>query len=136
MSLLLALTSAVVEQLVAIGGGIGHAKRPRPQLAVVTVDGQDYRVPIAKLQAFLDSLKKEVQASEVVKRKVKKIRKAATPKFEVPRIVVKSAPAEYLPMVQQQVDRSNEIMAVLWQRAIELALMELEDEETLMMLLT
>ena len=124
------------EKLVAIGGGIGHGKKAKPQLVVVTVDGQDYRVPIAKLQAFLDSLKKEVQTSEVVKRQVKKIRKAATPKFEAPRIVVKSAPVEYLPMVQQQVDRSNEIMVALWQRAIENALMELEAEETLLLLLT
>lgn len=118
------------------GGGIGHGKRQKPQIIVVTVDGLDYRVRLENLQAFLDALKTEAKKEEVVKRKVQKIRKAATPKIEAPRIVVKSAPVEYLPMVQQAVDRSNEVMSVLWLRAIERALMELDDEETLLLLLT
>ncbi len=117
------------------GGGIGHGKRQKPQIVVVTVDGLDYRVRLENLQAFLDALKTEAKKEEVVKRKVQKIRKAATPKIEAPRIVVKSAPVDYLPMVKQAVDRSNEIMSVLWLRAIERALMELDDEETLLLLL-
>lgn len=119
----------------AVQGGGFSRSRNSPQIVVVSVDGQDYRVSIYTLQAFLDALKKDVQTSEVVKRKVQKIRKAKSPVVEAPRIVVKSAPVEYLPMVQQQVDRSNEIMAVLWLKAIERALLELDDEETLMLLL-
>lgn len=122
------------------GGGIGHGgkKHKKPDIVVVTVDGQDYRVPVNQLQAFLDGIKEEAKKPEevikkVAKRKAKKPAKASAP----PQVIIKSAPADIMQFVRAQVDRSNEIIASIWAGTLarKVREMEIDEEESIILLL-
>lgn len=120
-------------------GGISHGgKRKKPQIAVITVDGQDYRVPIDQVQAFLDRMREQVVKPEKAIAKVEK-KKAKAPKkaYEPPVIVVKSAPPDVMQMISARVDRSNEIIRKMWEGTIlrRIREMEIDDEEAIILLL-
>lgn len=112
----------------ATGGGFSRAGR-RPQIVVVSVDGQDYRIHIDNLAEFLESIKEDVKETGKPKAKAKVSRTKA------PQVVIKSAPAEFIATVESAVDRVNEQLSVVWLRYLERNLQELEDEEVLALLL-
>lgn len=108
------------------GGGFSR----KPKLAVITVDGQDYRVPIEKLPQFLSRIRDEVsQVGTVRKKQKKKVKQTA------PVVRVKFAPVEYKATVQAEVDRTNELIAEMWSRVLARLINDLEDEEILVLLL-
>ena len=126
----------VAVKVIASGGGIGHGSKKTkktPDIAVVTVDGQDYRVPIKELPAFLARKREELQEPAAVEKVIRKRSKKAeaTP----PRISVKLAPAEFKALVEATVDKSNEILAGIWEGLVKNHQREMEDEETLILLL-
>lgn len=118
------------------GGAASRGGSRRPLVAVIAVDGKDYRVPIDMVQEFVDALKakiKEAPPPKVLKkrRKSKTVEKVAAPIH----IVIKSAPVEYFAQIESIVDRSNEIFNTLWQRAIQKYLLQLDDEEAILLLI-
>ena len=120
----------------ATGGAVSRGGFKRPLVAIIAVDGKDYRVPIDMVQEFVDTLKakiKEAPAQKVLKkrRKGKTVEKLAAPIH----IVVKSAPVEYFAQIESIIDRSNEIFNTLWQRAIQKYLLQLDDEEAILLLI-
>lgn len=123
----------------AVGGGISHSKKAKkPEIVVVTVDGQDYRVPVNQLQAFLDGIKEEAKQPEVVSKKIEKKRvKAPEKAYEPPRVVIKSAPPDVMQMIRARVDRSNELIAKIWAGTIarKIREMEIDEEESILLLL-
>lgn len=121
---------------VSSGGAVSRGASRKPLIAVIAVDGKDYRVPIDLVQAFVDTLKakiKEAPPPKVLKkrRKGKTVEKIAAPIH----IVIKSAPVEYFAQIESIVDRSNEIFNTLWQRAIQKYLLQLDDEEAILLLI-
>jgi len=114
-----------------LSGGIGHGSK-KPRIAVVTIEGQDYRVPIDKLQSFLDAQKKIAETQKVVK--TKKSRKALA-KSKPPKIIIKSAPPEYKMQIQASVDRTNEILRKIWEGNLTRLINEAEQEEALALVL-
>jgi hypothetical protein len=110
------------------GGGIGHHKK-KHELCVISVDGQDYRVHIDNLYAFLERKREEV----VKPKKSKKSRKAITRK--PPKIVLKAAPYEYKAQIQASVDRSNEILRKMWEGNLTRLINEAEQEEAIALVL-
>lgn len=120
----------------ATGGAVSRGGFKRPLVAIIAVDGKDYRVPIDMVQEFVDALKakiKEAPAQKVLKkrRKGKTVEKLAAPIH----IVIKSAPVEYFAQIESIIDRSNEIFNTLWQRAIQKYLLQLDDEEAILLLI-
>ena len=118
------------------GGAVSRGGFKRPLVAVIAVDGKDYRVPIDMVQEFVDALKakiKEAPPPKVLKkrRKGKTVEKVAAPIH----IVIRSAPVEYFAQIESIIDRSNEIFNTLWQRAIQKYLLQLDDEEAILLLI-
>jgi len=95
------------------GGGIGHNRKKdrvrKPEIAVITVDGQDYRVPIKDVPAFLERMKEEAVSPEPdTPKKSVKTKKSA---YIWPAITVKEVPQEFKFQLDSQVERINaEIM--------------------------
>lgn len=119
------------------GGGIGHGKKQRkPRLAVITVDGQDYRVPVEEVPAFLARMREELQEPAAIEKAVEK--RAKTKKsvvVEPPRIRVKSAPVEIIQQVKIDVEKNNKIIEALWSGLIAMYEREIDEEETIILLL-
>ena len=111
------------------GGGFSHK---HPQICVITIDGQDYRVRLENVQSFLERQKRNVETPKVAKSK--KARKALA-KNNPPIIVVKSAPPEYRMQIQASVDRSNEILRKIWEGNLTRLINEAEQEEALAIVL-
>ena len=130
------LLHGVTTAVTTAGGAVSRGASRKPLIAVIAVDGKDYRVPIDLVQAFVDTLKakiKEAPPPKVLKkrRKGKTVEKIAAPIH----IVIKSAPVEYFAQIESIVDRSNEIFNTLWQRAIQKYLLQLDDEEAILLLI-
>ena len=130
------LLHGVTTAVTTAGGAVSRGASRKPLIAVIVVDGKDYRVPIDMVQAFVDTLKakiKEAPPPKVLKkrRKGKTVEKVAAPIH----IVIKSAPVEYFAQIESIVDRSNEIFNTLWQRAIQKYLLQLDDEEAILLLI-
>jgi hypothetical protein len=119
-----------VTQPIPPHGGLGHGKK-RHELCVISVDGQDYRVHIDNLYAFLER-KREESAKPKIKR-AKKGKKALVKK--PPKIVLKSAPYEYKAQIQASVDRSNEILRKIWEGNLTRLINEAEHEEAIALIL-
>ena len=103
--------------------------RPKPSIIVVEVDGKEYRVPVAQLQSFLDTVQKKVEDTTPVKKKRKKRSKKAVEVVEVkelPQIVIKSAPVSIIPQIQNRVDEVNSIIANSFSKALQQYLQNIE----------
>ena len=109
------------------GGGISHK---RPQICVISVDGQDYRVHLDNVYAFLERKREESAKPKVRKGKSKKALVKKPPK-----IVLKSVPYEYKAQIQASVDWSNEILRKLWEGSLTRLINEAEQEEALALVL-
>lgn len=122
---------------VAVGGGIGHSKTrvAKPKIAVVTIDGQDYRIPIDRVQSFLDAQVKKLEVVKPVKVVKKNNKKTVKVENKPPQIVIKSAPVEMMPMIQSYIDKSNEILRIIWERTIARMIQDMEDDDAIAMLL-
>jgi hypothetical protein len=121
-----------------VAAGVPGRGRPRIHrpIAVVEYDGRDYRVPLDNLDSFLELIKKKAEKPEpvkVVKKKKKKTLKVSSE--QPPKLVIKSAPPEFMAEFKQFVDKSNEVLEKIWQGLISRALAELDDEEALLLLL-
>ena len=130
--------TVTAESVPNISAGVPGRGRPRIHrpIAVVEYDGRDYRVPLDKLDDFLELVKKKAETPEpvkVVKKKKKKTLKVSPQ--QPPKLVIKSAPPEFLMEFEQFVDRSNEILDKIWQGMISRALAELDDEEAILLTL-
>jgi hypothetical protein len=114
-------------------GGIGHGgkRHKKPELCVISVDGQDYRVHVENVYAFLERQK---EARPKVEKKTKKARKAIA-KSKPPKIVIKSAPIDYISQIQASVDRSNEILRKIWEGNLTRLINEAEQEEAIALVL-
>jgi hypothetical protein len=124
----------VIPEVVRGGGGIGHKK---PELCVLTIDGQDYRIRLENLQNFLEeNNKKEKDKYPKIKAKKKKTKKADIKTLYKPeKIVVKSVPFEYKAQTQASVDRTNEILRKIWESNLTRLINEAEEEEALALVL-
>lgn len=115
------------------GGGIGHGKgKKKPELCVISVDGQDYRVSLDNLQSFLERIR-EKPVEVVKKKKGRKSKKQI--KTKPPKVVLKSAPIEYKMQIQASVDRSNEILRKIWEGNLTRLINEAEHEEAIALVL-
>jgi hypothetical protein len=111
-------------------GGIAHYKH---HLCVISVDGQDYRVSLENIQAFLE--RKRLEPPKVKIRKSKKSKKPRKVISKPPHIVIKSAPPEYKAQIQASVDRTNEIIRKMWEANLTKLINEAENEEALALVL-
>lgn len=117
------------------GGGIGHGKK-KPRLAVITVDGQDYRVPVEEVPAFLARMREELQEPAAIEKAVeKRVKTKKTTVVEPPRIMVKSAPVEIIREIKIDVEKSNKIIEALWSGLVAMYEREIDEEETIILLL-
>lgn len=95
------------------GGGRG-SRSSRAALVVVEYDGKEYRVPLSKLDAFLDARKQEAKAE------AKKVTEQATVEIipAPPKVELKELPAPTAqmpaPLVQQKIIDTNRIMNDIW----------------------
>lgn len=118
----------------AQGGAVSRSKRPRKR-AIVEVDGKTYSVPVDGLQEFFDSIREQAKVDIPVAVEPKKVKRIAKGKAVKPVIKVISAPQEELDRIKSHVDRTNKIMADIWQRTITRYLEDIEEEEWLLMML-
>lgn len=117
--------------IAAAGGGFR-----RPLVAVIEVDGKAYRVPIDRAQDFFDALKKKVKTLPKPKfKRAKKKGKIVKEIIDPIKIVIKSAPVEYFAQIEAMVDRADEILNTIWNRALQKYLIELDDEEVILLLI-
>lgn len=120
---------------VSSGGGGGKSKASRPTRLLVTLNGKDHVITVDQLPGFLEYAKTQIDPKPV-KVKKKKGKKRLVIEQEAPQIIIKSVPQYALPEVRKVIDRTNEIMAILWERALMAYINELEDEEALILALT
>lgn len=114
-------------------GGGGNSSVSRPKRLVITMDDKDYVITSDQLQSFLEYAKTQVKEKPVKKKKKKSKTLVLT---EPPKITFKSIPPEVIPLVDKQIDRTNEILAEIWRKALIQYLQDIEDEEALMLLLS
>ena len=107
-------------------GGIGHggvkkySKRRKYKLVTLEINGKEYKIPYDDLQEFLDELASQKDIRKAIKEKKLKIR-------------IKSAPIQYISQIRESVDRSNEILYMLWRNAVIRYMQDIEDEELLLL---
>jgi len=113
-----------------VGGS--KSSRPKPSIIVVEVDGKEYRVPALQLQSFLDAIQQKIEDSVPVKKKRKKRNKKTVEVIEVkelPQIVIKSAPVNIIPQIQNRVDEVNSIIANSFSKALQQYVQNIELEQ-------
>lgn len=122
------VTPPAVAVATPVGGGIGHGGFSR--LIIVEVDGETFRVPESQLQAFLAALRETVEEAPL---RITKKRKKEAPKPVDIKIV--HVPKEIKPYVAREIDRTREIINNIVRNAFMEYMQELDDEETLFLLL-
>jgi hypothetical protein len=120
---------------VAPASGVRGAKRRKSAIAVVEYDGRDYRVPLDSLDSFLELIKQKAETPKPVKVIAKKKKKTLQVSTQSPRLVIKSAPPDFMAEFRQFVDRSNEVLDKIWQGLVSRELAELDDEEAVLLLI-
>ncbi len=117
-----------------VGAGGSSSRKKRPRIAIVEIDGKEYRVPVEQLQEFLNAIPQKADPQPIPKKRKQK-QKAVQAVQSAPQIIVRSIPVEDIELVQRHVDRTNEIMRQVWEGAIKRYLEDIEEEEWLLMLL-
>lgn len=110
----------------------------RRQRIVLEVDGKEYRLFADELEAFLASLKQNVQeAPQPKKRKKKKIKisEVLNQEIDLPKIRVVSAPVDIIPQLSAQIARTNVVLANIMSQAMQRYAEDIDDEEVILMLL-
>jgi len=127
-----AIASAVSTTASAVGSSSRHKKRKL--LVVVEIDGVEFRVPYEELLEFIQAQKKIFKANARKVAKKAKKKGLAPKKADVPIIVLKSAPIDYVPQIKAQIDNNNEIIYTLWRNAVMAYMQEIEEEEILLLM--
>lgn len=122
-----------VKEAISVGGGVGKGSA-RKRTVVVEYDGKEYRIQEQNLQAFLESIQQKVEDTPPAKAVKKTKRKKLVP-VTPPEVIVKSAPAEIIKVVQQQVDYANDIISNTLQGAAIKYFAEQTEEEELILLM-
>lgn len=115
--------------IVANGGGFSRSRK-KNKLIVVEFEGQQYRVGEGSIYSFLQALrtKEQVKVEKKVK-KVKPSRKEKVETFYAPEVRIINAPEDVFYKIQDEVDRTNEVLALIYGR---FAIMQ-DDEEVLLL---
>lgn len=120
----------VVSSSRAAGGGSGRRKN---KLVVVEYEGKEYRVSEWNIYSFLQALRtKEQVKAEKRPVKVKSTGKSTKKKVEafyVPEVRIVKAPDDVFYKIQEEVDRTNEVLSLIYEK---LAIMQ-DDEEVLLL---
>ena len=107
-----ALSSAVKHS-----GVRGSGKKKR--LVVVDFDGKQFKLEEENVSFFLESIEQKAEVKVAERDKEKK-----------PKVKIVSAPKEVRLSIKQEVDRTNEILAMIYKK-----FMEMEDEENVILLM-
>jgi hypothetical protein len=110
----------------SVSGGFSR----KPRIAIVTVEGVDYRVPVDLLQQFLESKVEKVVEAAILK-VAKKRKKQGISKIKPPKIEIKSGDLVCTKIVED----INGAIVELWNRILTRKVLEWEDEEILMLLI-
>ena len=105
------------------GGGIGHSGR-RPLKIVLSVNGEERTIDEDEIEEFVEEIKETIDS---LPNKTRRNGSYSKP----PVIVIKSAPNLALWDIQRSVNKSNDILKVVWQRSMQNYLNELEDEDAI-----
>lgn len=120
------------QQQSGAGGGGGGRKQRTKRLFVVEINGIEYRVPEDDLPEFLAAQEQKVeQAEKPIKRHGRKAKPAPAKPLE---IVVKSAPPEMRPVIEDEIAKTNERIRTILQAAM-IRYQELEEEDELIWLM-
>ena len=104
--------------------------RVSPKVVVLEYAGKEYRIPAGEVSNFLASITKEVAVKKVFKKRVRKNKKA---QYQ-PEVKIVEAPDEEIDHIQVAIDRSNERLHHIWQMLLLRKLQEIDDEESILLL--
>jgi len=104
--------------------------RSSPNVVVVEYAGKEYRIPVSELEQFLMSIREEPKVRKIVKKRVRKNKKAQF----APVVKLVDAPEEEVEHIQEAIDRGNEKLHYVWNILLQRRLQDMDDEEAILLL--